>query len=427
MKFSLYLILVVLSLQSFAWPTLEKRFSLTELVDIALANHPETKKSWFNTKRAEAFFSSSKSQCYPVADLQGNLFQGRETKYLNGPETQFTNYGAELTIAYLLFDFGERKASVRAAREALVAAQWMNDLSIQKVMLEVACSYLEHLQAEKLYLATDRSLADAHLIYEAAKSLYQAGLRPITDLYTSQANVAVIQIELAKRKAESSISYGKLLIALGLPLETNIQIEDVPIEIYDPACSQEFATIIALAEKQRADLLAKKANLKEARERLKQIERSSLPKINFLGQGGWNEYAKHKDSGYNYQVGLTLDIPLFRGFDSKHQKKIAENEVQMIAADIKALEDSIAIEVFTGNVSLQAAKEALHWSQIYLDLTNKSYEGSLEGYKAGLHNFFDLIESQKNLADARGKEVTARIKWCLSLFEFGFAKGSVLQ
>src|SRR4051812_8035458 len=86
--------------------------NLAELIDIALKNSPETAKSWASTRRAQAQIGVAQSDYYPTVGVQGKLTHGRDVKFVNGPEVIFTNYGADLVLSYVLFDFGERKASV---------------------------------------------------------------------------------------------------------------------------------------------------------------------------------------------------------------------------------------------------------------------------------------------------------------------------
>ncbi|MES2199081.1 MAG: TolC family protein [Chlamydiota bacterium] len=123
---------------------------LADLVDIALKNNPETEKVWAGTRRAQAILGIEKSNNYPSVDLNGTLSHGREVKFPNGPETIFTNYGAEISLSYLLFDFGERSASIQATREALKAVNWSADFSIQKIIYKVVSNYYGYLDAKEI-------------------------------------------------------------------------------------------------------------------------------------------------------------------------------------------------------------------------------------------------------------------------------------
>ncbi len=175
------------------------------------------------TKRAQAQVGVAKSDEYPHFSAQGVVNHAREVKFPNGPNTVYTNYGAELNLNYLLFDFGETRAAVRATKEALKMAKWGSDFAMQKIMAEVASHYYEYLSAFELVESACSSLRDAEIIMDAAGELCDAGLRAANDFITAKAAVAEIQINVVRQKAALAIAYGKLINALGLPIDTQLE------------------------------------------------------------------------------------------------------------------------------------------------------------------------------------------------------------
>jgi outer membrane protein len=399
--------------------------TLVELVDIALKNNPETAIAWGNAKRAQAALGIAQSANYPILDAKGTLDHAREVKFPNGPNTVFTSYGGEISLSYLLFDFGERKANVQAAKEALIAAHWSTEFSIQRIIYTVASNYYEYLSATAVWESKNTALQEAQKIYDAAAELHKAGLRTSTDLTTSKAALAQIQIELAQQSAQVAIAYGKLLTSLGVPIEEKMTVQTDPDGLNDPSFSEGVSLLIDKANKQRSDLLAKQATLKEMDAKVDRAKKASWPKLRGLGQGGWLEYSKHQGNGYNYIVGLALEIPVFKGFEYTYQRRLACADAEITAAELKELQNDIALEVLTYSESVKAAQKALEWSEEYVNQALQSYEGSMESYKAGLQNIFDLIQSQRALADARIKRAQTKTQWLVSLAQLGFATGSL--
>jgi outer membrane protein len=399
--------------------------TLAELIDIALKNSPETEKAWSNVKRAQAVIGLSKSDQYPHLNAQGTLTHAREVKFPNGPNTVFTSYGGELNLNYLLFDFGETRAAVRATKEALQSAKWWADFAMQKIISEVSSNYYEYLNAAELLAMKEDSLQDAKMILDAADELCNAGLRATNDVITAKAAVAEIHMHLAQQKAAASIAYGKLLIAMGLPVETKLEVQTQPEGIQNSLFKESVPTLIKFAEESRADLMAKQASLSEMNTRVDKAKRAPLPKLRALGQGGWLEYGKHRGNGYNYSAGLALGIPLFKGFEYSYQKRVALADVEMTSAELKELQNAIALEVLSYSETVKAAEIAIHYSEEFFNEAFKSYEGSIQSYKAGLINIFDLLQSQRFLSDARNKKAQARTEWLVSLAQLAFATGTL--
>jgi outer membrane protein len=401
--------------------------SLTELIDIALKNNPETEKVWSNVKRAQAVVGTAQGPLYPHLNAQGSVSHAREVKFPNGRETVFTNYGGELNLNYLLFDFGETRAAIRATKEGLKSAKWWADFAIQKVISEVAANYYELLNARELLETRDSSLKDAKMILEAAEELRHAGLRSEHDYITAKVAVSEILMNLTQQKAAAAIAYGKLLTSLGLPIDAKLQIQTHTEEMENPLFEQGIPALIATAEEQRADLMAKQASLADMNARVDRAKRAPLPKLRALGQAGWLQYAKHKDSSYNYSAGAALDIPLFQGFEYTYQKRQALADAEITAAELKELQNAIALEVLSYSELAKAAKEAMEYSEDFFADAFRSYDCSLESYKAGLINIFDLLQTQRYLSDARNRKAQAKTQWLVSLSQLAFATGSLTK
>jgi outer membrane protein TolC len=401
--------------------------SLAELMDIALQNNPETEKAWGNVKRAQAVVGITKAKEYPHLNAQGSVTRAREVKFPNGPDTTFISYGGELNLNYLLCDFGENRAAIHAAKEALSAAKWWADFAMQKIMASVAANYYELLNARELLETTESSLNDAELILEAAAELRKAGLRSENDQITAKAAVAEFLMAIAQKKAAAAIAYGKLLTAMGISVETPLSVQTKPEGIQNPLFQESISALLAVAQEQRADLMARRASLADMNARVDRAKRAPLPKVYVNGQGGWLEYGKHEGNGYNYSAGVAVDVPIFKGFEYTYQKKHAMADVEISAGELRELQQAVALEVLTYSETVKAASEAMKYSEEFFAEALKSYQNSLESYKTGLINIFDLLQTQKYLSEARNKRALARTAWLVSLSQLAFATGSMTK
>ena len=401
-----------------------EELSLAELIDIALKNNPETEKVWSNVKRYQAVLGIAKSNEYPHLNAKGKVAHSREVKFPNGPNTNFTTAGAELNLNYLLCDFGETRASVRAAKEGLNAAKWWADFAIQKVIAEVSANYYELLNARVLLETRESSFNDAKMILDAVEELRAVGLRSENDYITVKAAVSEILMNMAQQKAAAAISYGKLLTSLGVPIETKLDVQTKPEGLQNPLFKEGIETLLAVAQDQRADLMAKQAVVADMNARVDRAKRAPLPKLHVLGQAGWMEYGKHQGNAYNYSAGLALDVPLFKGFEYTYQKRQALADAEISAAELKELQNAVALEVLSYSETVKAAAETMRYSEEFFADALKSYDNSLESYKAGLINIFDLLQAQRHLADARNRRAQTRTVWLVALSQLAFAIGS---
>lgn len=403
-----------------------KSLSITELVDIALSNHPETRTAWWNARRAASAADIASSAYYPTIQFRAGAAHGRDYKFINGQMTEYTIANADLILKYLLYDFGERRAANDAAKAALCSANWQSDWTLQKVMYNVIHNTYALLNAQEQFNSRIASLQDAHISLEAAKELQRVGLRSITDIYTLQATVSDMKIGIALQKAEADIAKGKLIASLGLNIDAELSIAPLPDPEVDTTMQSDLQNLISSANQKRSDLLAKRAEVQQKNALKEKISKSYLPKIGLNVDTGYKRYFHDKSNGYNYNVGLYLDIPLFNGFEATYQNRVAYSEVQISETELERLELEIALEVLTYRCWFEAAQEILQLAQENLQNSVKTFEGVLDKYKAGTQSIFDLTSAQKQLADARLKHADAKTRWYRSLAQLAYATGSIM-
>lgn len=438
MRYFLFAILLLYSIQSPAAsiPPANPQFqqtsqcplSIPQLIDIALQNNPETRTAWWYAQRAAASKGIAESSYYPSLYFDGSVWHGRDYKFPNGDETTYTSTKAAIALTYLLFDFGERSADNEAAKAALIAADWQSNWILQNLVLEVLNNAYAYLNAQEILISRQASLDDANATLEAVEELHRAGLRSITDVYTIRATVSDTQIGIARQQAEVDITQSRLAVSLGFDADSPIQVIPLP----DPAslpqaqkCGTSVNDLIEIAHEQRADLMAKRADLAQKQSLQDKARAQYLPKLEFAGDGGIKKYFHDRSNGYEYNVGLNLICPLYTGGESTYQKKLADANMQMTLTELEKMELKIAQEVLMYSRRFQAAQEIVLLSCEYLENSIKSFQGTLDRYKAGTQSIFDLAIAQRVLAEARIKHGEAKTAWYRNLAELALAIGTI--
>jgi outer membrane protein TolC len=407
----------------FAAPDLQQPLMLGELVDIALQNHPSTRQAWWYANRAAAALGSAESAYYPKIDFDAYVTHGRDFKFINGPDTNFTIIGADLILSLLLFDAGERNANVISAKKALQAARWEMDWNIQKVVIDVLENAYSLLHAEEVVRGAHISLTEAERMLDAALELNQAGLSPISDVYTSRATFAQMKIELARQRSLRDIQKVKLATSLGISSEVSIEL--APIE--NPQCpnTQQTDELVALAYRQRSDLMAKQAKVAESLANQAKTRASYGGRLSLTGNGGANRAIRDKANVLQYEITLNLDIPLFNGFETMYQNRMAFADARLSMEELAQLELDISLEVLTHSFLLKAAQEMLPDADEDLKNSIKAYESVLERYQAGKERITEISNAQRQLAEARVRYSDIKTRWLVSIAKLAYATGTL--
>lgn len=419
--------------ESSSFAKIQAKLSMTidELIDLALEKNPTTRQAWWNARRAALLLKSANSEYYPKVNIEAYGKDGREFKYINGETTTFTNAGVDLTMRWLLFDCGERRFSVQAAKAALLAANWQVDWNIQKVIVNVLENAYSVLHAQEVYLAASISLAEAENVHDAAKELNRAGLTPLSDIYTSQAAFSQMKIEKAHKKTLLDIQKGKLAVALGLPADTPIELAPVTFSSLESLLElkQEGPhELIALAMKQRADLHAKQARLEEQVWKEKKIRKSSAPKLHFTGTLGLDQAFRAKTSrarSQHYEFGVRLSIPWFDGFQSIYQSRMAYADTKLSMEELLELQLDISLEVLDYSQTLETARQIMPDAEDDLENSKKAYESILESYKAGKERITEISNAQRQLATARVRYSDIKTRALVALANLAYATGTL--
>lgn len=398
--------------------------TLAELVDLAMQNSPETKKAWSASQRAAAYEGSVKSRYYPKIDLDLQAEKGKTFQFINGPDTKYTEVGADLSLSMLLFDFGERRAEARAAACALKAANWEADFALQKVLITVLEDAYELLHVQEVLHADAITLEDAKKLLEYAQAMHQVGLAPISDVYTTLANVSQLEIDVKNHKADQETKRGKLLATIGQSYNENFTVASIN-ELPQPK-REDLEALLKRAKAKHAELLAKQAKTKQAAFELEKEEASFLPKLSAKASGGFTHFVHDHTKSANYEVGLDLKIPLFAGFESVYKARMARAQLDTTLSELALAELEIAQQVLSSQTALKAAEESLPLATHNVKNCELAYAGALEKYRAGQKNMIHEVSSAlQQLAKARLREHDVKTKWLVSIAKLAYATGTL--
>ncbi len=421
----LFLSLLIATASLRAAPNMDHPLTICELVDIALENHPATKKAWWNANRAASALGSAKSAYYPQIDMSADIRNGVDFKFINGPDTSYTIVGANLLLSMMLYDFGQTSANVSSAKMGLLAANWQNDWTIQKVMVKVLENAYGTLHAQETYEASLSALADAAKVLETAQELNRAGLSPIADVYTTQSTYAVMHMDVIQQRAQLEIQVAKLASSLGLCATTLLTL--APFDSLPAPTCQQTEALIQLALEQRADLMAQQARVAAMAYNQKRTTAANYPTISFAGRGGANHAFQDNTEAGQYMVSLNLEVPLFTGFELMYNNRQAYADTQLTLEECAELQLDIALEVLTHSRTLQAVQEMLPDAEANLISSQKAYESTLERYKAGKEGIAEVSFSQRQLAAARVRYSEVKTRWLVSLANLAYATGTLNQ
>jgi outer membrane protein TolC len=413
-----------------------KVYTLAELIDLAEQHNPETRVAWQEAKaRAEAV-GIAQSAFYPTltavalaatlreAGLVSQYF-GRQTEGLFVPT---------LHVDYLVFDFGGRSGAVDVAKANLLVADLSFNDTHRKLIFDVSAAYYRLLNAKGQRAAAEVSLKNAQTVEEDAKSRLDNGLATKPDVLEATAARTQADYDLQAAVGAEDIAHGNLSTAMGLPPETEFQVQDIHDLPTPTAMADSIDKEIDRAFAQRPELMEQVARVRVAQGLLKQAHSQYIPTIGFSGDGGlaraygqFDQFPGHYAQGEYWTVGLQMKWTLFDGGRREREAAEAKAEKRAAEAGIDALRDQIGNEVWTAYSNMKTALRQQQAAAALLEASSQSYDAARESYNYGIRSQLDVISAQKTLAQALSEDVLARTQLLLQVADLAFRTGDLIQ
>jgi len=415
---------------------LDKTYTLAELIDLAEQHNPETRIAWEEAKSRAAALGIARSALYPTmsavavaaslrqAALIGEFFH-RQTEGVFEPV---------LHVEYLVFDLGGRSGEIDAAKANLLASDFaFNDIH-RHIIDQVASAYYRLLNAEGQHEAAQVSLENAKTVEEDAKARLANGLATKPDELEATAARAQADFDLQATIGAVDIARGDLATALGVTPDTAIKVEGIDKLPLPSSFAGSVNQEMERAFSQRPDLLRQLARLRTADATIKQAKSTYVPSLSFAGDGGLaRAYGQqdllpgHYAQGEVWTAELELKWTLFDGARREYRLARANADKRAAQAEIDALRDRIANEVWTAYSNMQTALHQQQAAAALLTASEESYEAAQESYGYGVRSLLDVVSAQKALAQARSEDISARTQLLLQVTDLAFQTGELIQ
>ena len=374
-----------------------------DAVDLALCNHPQTREVWAAARAQAALVGVTRGAWLPT--LNGTLASTR-FQYENNP---YSRNSAALNLAWLLYDFGLRSANAENAAQLLNAALATQDATLQSLFLNALQTYSAAQATQAAVGASSLAERSAREAFQAADARYAVGVATPADRLQAQTALSQAMLNRVKAEGEARNALGALANALGLPAQQPIRLAELPALPAEVSFQKAVDTLIGEAQARRPDLQAAEAQLKAAEASVDVARAQGRPSLS-LGAGPlWQDSAGVTTRGNS--IGLSLNVPLFSGFETTYRVQAAAAQAEVKAAQRDRLRNQVALDVWKAYQSLSTATQSLQMTADLVASAEQSERVALGRYKAGVGTVLDLLAAQSALASARLQRIQAQLDW----------------
>lgn len=395
-------------------PALDTPLTLERAIDIALTNNPNTRTAWLLARQAEANLGTARADYFPEVDATASITRTQHA----------TLYGPSLALTYLLFDFGGRSAFVEQARQALIAADYTHNQAIQDTVLATVEAYYGVLEAKALLEAQGATVKEQRTSLDAADARHRAGVATIADVLEAQTALSQAQLNYDTFAGQLRQQQGLLSTALGVPVTTPFDIGALPAQAPVQEMGDAVDALIKVAEAQRPELAAARAEVERAQAVVRTVRSNYLPSIGVTASA-----SKTYQSGTTvtvpspYSVGVALRFPLFTGFRNIYDVRAARLGVSIAAEQARNLQQQVSLQVWSSYYGLATAAQRVRTSRDLLSSAQQSLDVAFGRYRSGVGTILELLNAQAALEAARAQEVQARADWFVAVAQLAHDTG----
>ncbi len=350
--------------------------------------------------------------------LVGSLF-GRDqySDFTGTNRDYFSNLSIRLNQP--LFIFNQQKANLERAEINLERAQRNYTRAEREIIYNVTSAFLRLYQAKQQMEITTERVRQNEESFQTAANKFKAGLIAEVESLQLEVDLAASRNELldSKRNFEELKNEFKLLIGLELSelIDVNAQLDFVPIEV-------DAQEAIEAALKFRPDLLNAADNIKLNEMAIEEVDSRSTFKAEISANYGINKNDERFKNVFNdfldnRSVVMTLSIPVWDWGKNSTEVQAAEADFKNSHLFYENLKQTIRKEILSSVNRINSAKSRVQVLSRSVDVAEKSYEISLERFKAGTITSFDLSQVQLRLVEAKQNSLNALIDYELAIAE----------
>ena len=416
-------------------------YTLAELIDVAEHHNPSTRTIWERAKQKARELDLAKSAYYP--ELEGLAVFGDERLINPFPKplaprgyvmVEVPKVQPEVTLQYLVFDFGKREATVASAKaEKLVAGADVIQVN-QALAFRVARAYYQLVTAQESLQAAQDILRTAQTTQDAAENRLSNGLATLPDVLNARAQTSQAAFDEESADGDEKIARVTLTEAVGADPSPNIVIDSQKSAPLPERLAMSIDALIDRAMQDRPDLMAQTLRIRSAEARVRAAKAEYKPQIVLSGSVAQTSLWPTADYGQlgpasepTWSASLSIRWRIFDGGIRKNELLIAESKRREAEDDLTAKRDETTREVWTAYIAFRTALRKHDAAVALLESANASYSASLDAYKYGVKNLVDVVTAEKQLAQARLSSVSARSELFLEAVNLEFATGNLLR
>lgn len=393
-----------------------------DAVAIALKQNTSIRQALNNSESSSAAVQQARLQFLPSLNLNVNngLDVGRNFSEAEGRIVDQTtrSLSTGLSSSVTLFDGMRNVANLNAAKATETASEQDVARVRQTVVFTVASNFLNIVAQQEQLRVQEENLKALELQEQQIKTYVDAGVRPISDMYSQQAATANARLSLVNAKRALELAKVDIIQTLQLDPAGTYEFVAPSVTATEAAAatrSYDLGALVATAYQNRFDLDAQEARVEAAKENARASAASKWPSVS-LSAGYNTGYNSANEVAFSDQlnqrrggsVSIGVSIPIFdRGATSAAEQR-ARIQEENARIELEKQRQQVALEIRRAYLDHQAAQEQLAAARAQKEAADQAVTAVQERYRVGASTLVELTQARAAQVQAASALVNAR-------------------
>ena len=324
----------------------------------------------------------------------GGIFGGQET------DTVANAASVGLTASITIYDGGQNKYALAAAKEAVLSTRQALIGVEQQVLLSTVSAFMEVRRSRKTVTLRQSNVRVIQEELRAAKDRFEVGEVTKTDVALAEARLAASKNALAVAKGESAQAEENYKQTVG-SLPKNLS---APGRL--PKLINSAATSKKSAVQHHPDIIAIQHDIKQAEYNIKRAEGAFRPSVSLSSSLNYTdkEADEFQRSG---RISLSAEGPIYTAgrLPALLRQSKARRDAQRSVLHLTRLR--LEQQAGSAFALLQMARAGREASEEQIRASKVAFEGVREEAKVGARTTLDVLNAEQELLDAQAGLISA--------------------
>jgi outer membrane protein TolC len=337
-----------------------------------------------------------------------------------------------LALTYTLLDFGRRSAAADAARQQLAAANFLFNRKIQDVVFSTQRAFYALSASKAAVDAARKNVELTKTDVDAVSQRLELGLATEPALLLARQRMAQAGYDLENAKLLVRDAQADLAVALGMAANAALDVRNLDRQPMPRGLGATVDQLILAAVKQRPDLAAQVAALRQREAELRRTKSAWYPTIGLSAGYGEDLWSYNLNSLHavdtripQYSAQVTMQWDLFTGLRRLNDIRQAAAQRDAAQAEVQSFEVDAIAQVWRAYYQFISAVKKYEYAQAILAASRDAYDSNLEAYRQGLSTIVELLSAGNDLANARYTLIQSKADLLTASAAVAYAAGAV--